>query len=188
MPSRTPRRSHGAPPPGDGFRVATAEDLVALLDLEREANLVGLRHVFPPERYPFPEDDVLARWALVLDEPGVTVLVQDATDRPGLDVLAAYDDRSLRHLAVHPDRWGRGLARRAVAEVVLGIGGRCGSGDGPCCLVELWCLVENHRARALYEHLGWQAAPDRREAPWPPHPTEMRYTRRLDHVRLDGTG
>ena len=66
----------------------------------------GLGHVFPPERYPFPDDDVLARWALVLDEPGVTVLVRDR-EAGGLDLFAAYDDRSLRHLAVHPTTGAR---------------------------------------------------------------------------------
>jgi len=152
------------------FREATVDDLVALRDLEREANLVGLRHVFPPERFPFPGDDVLARWALVLDEPGVTVLVRDA-ESGGVDALAAYDDRQLRHLAVRPDQWGRGLASTLIATVLAAMGRR-GTTDA-----ELWCLVDNHRARGLYEHLGWQATTDRQEAPWPPHPTEMRYRR-----------
>jgi len=147
------------------FREATVDDLVALRDLEREANLVGL-----PERFPFPDDDVLARWALVLDEPGVTVLVRDA-ESGGVDALAAYDDRQLRHLAVRPDQWGRGLASTLIATVLAAMGRR-GTTDA-----ELWCLVDNHRARGLYEHLGWQATTDRQEAPWPPHPTEMRYRR-----------
>ena len=98
------------------FREATVDDLTALLDLERAANLAGLGHVFPPERYPFPDDDVLARWALVLDEPGVDVLVRDAQDG-GIDLFAAYDDRSLRHLAVHPGQWGSGLATTAIETV-----------------------------------------------------------------------
>src|SRR4051794_7898373 len=37
------RCQHGAM-----FREATVEDLPALLDLERRANLAGLAHVFPP--------------------------------------------------------------------------------------------------------------------------------------------
>lgn len=154
------------------FRTATQADAPALRELEREANLVGLGHVFPPDRYPFPEDDVLARWALVLDEPGVDVLVRDST--PGqVDIFAAYDDRSLRHLAVHPDLWGTGLASTAI-ETVLHAMVRRGA-----TVAELWCLEENRRARRLYEHLGWRPAQDRRPAPWPPHPTEMRYTRQL---------
>ena len=44
-------------------------------------------------------------------------------------------------------------------------------------IAQLWCLEENHRARRLYEYLGWRATRDRQSAPWPPHPTEMRYTR-----------
>ena len=153
------------------LREATDDDVPALQDLERVANLAGLAHVFPPDRFPFPDDAVLARWALVLQEPGVTVLVRDAEDGGGLDVFAAYDDRSLRHLAVRPDQWGRGLASAAIEEV-LGAMGRRGTTDA-----ELWCLVENRRARRLYEHLGWQPTTDRRPAPWPPHPEEMRYTR-----------
>ena len=153
------------------FREATIDDLSALRDLEREANLVGLAHVFPPERFPFPDDDVLARWALVLDEPRVSVMVRDAEDGNGIDLLAAYDDTTLRHLAVHPDRWGLGLASTAIETVLHAMDLR------GTTIAELWCLEENHRARRLYEHRGWRATSDRQPAPWPPHPTEMRYTR-----------
>jgi GNAT superfamily N-acetyltransferase len=153
------------------LREATTEDLVALLDLEREANLAGLAHVFPADRYPFPDDAVLSRWVLVLEEPGVTVLVQDAD--VGIDVLVAYDDRSLRHLAVHPDRWGQGLAGLAVGTAVQAMARRGAT------TAELWCLAENRRARRLYEHLGWTATTDQRSASWPPHPVELRYARPL---------
>src|SRR6476619_2026631 len=100
------------------FREATVDDLTALLDLERAANLVGLRHVFPPERYPFPEDDVLARWALVLDEPGVQVLVRDAQEGDGLDLFAAYDDRR----AVVPGGEHPGPAALRVPRLARGAG------------------------------------------------------------------
>jgi RimJ/RimL family protein N-acetyltransferase len=154
------------------FRAATTDDLPALLDLERTASLAGLGHVFPPERYPFPDDDVLARWALVLDEPGVDVLVRDADpDQGGIDLLAAYDQRSLRHLAVHPDHWGSGLATTAIETVLRTMDER------GTTIADLWCLEENRRARRLYAYLGWRETTDRRPAPWPPHPTEMRYTR-----------
>jgi RimJ/RimL family protein N-acetyltransferase len=43
----------------------------------------------------------------------------------------------------------------------------------------LWVLEENHRARRLYERLGWVPTDDRREAPWPPHPVEVSYARPL---------
>ncbi len=151
------------------FREATADDLSALRDLEREASLAALGHVFAPDRFPFPDDDVLARWSLVLDDPDCAVLV--AEDETGLVALAAYDDSTLRHLAVRPDHWGSGLGSAAVETALRGLDLR------GCTIASLWCLEENHRARRLYEHLGWAATDDRREAPWPPHPTELRYTR-----------
>lgn len=152
------------------LRAATDDDLGALRDLERDANLAALGHVFPPDRFPFPDDDVLARWRIVLDDPTVDVLVQDGEDGR-LDLFAAYDDVSLRHLAVRPEHWGRGLASEAIAAVLHGMHLR------GTTVAELWCLEDNHRARRLYEHLGWQPADELRPAPWPPHPTEMRYTR-----------
>ena len=151
------------------FRAASRDDIVALRDLERAANLAALGHVFPPERYPFPDDDVLARWALVLDDPDVAVMV--AEEDGELVAFAAYDRSTLRHLAVRPDRWGNGLASTAVETVLHALDLR------GCTVASLWCLEENQRARRLYEWLGWRPTPDRREAPWPPHPVEMRYTR-----------
>ena len=151
------------------FRDATLDDIGALRDLEREANLAALGHVFPPERFPFPDDDVLARWALVLDEPGVVVRVVE--DESGLVAVAAYDDSTLRHLAVRPDHWGNGLASAAIETALQAMDLR------GCTIASLWCLEENGRARRLYEYLGWRPTTDRREAPWPPHPMEMRYTR-----------
>lgn len=153
------------------FREATQDDLLMLAELEREANLAALAHVFPPEEYPFPFDDVLARWKLVLDDPEVVVLVSDDRDGRGLDAYAAYDDSTLRHLAVHPRRWGQGLASAAVETAVHAMDRR------GTTIASLWVLLENHRARRLYSYLGWQETDQVREAAWPPHPLEVRYTR-----------
>lgn len=143
------------------WRPAGPDDAPALRDLERAANLVGLAHVFPADRFPFPDDGVLARWALVLDDPEVVVEVVDGDD--GFLAFAAYDRDSLRHVAVHPDVWGTGLARAAVARAVA---------HG---VRRLWVLDANHRARRLYEHLGWSATGVEQECPWAPHPTELEY-------------
>jgi GNAT superfamily N-acetyltransferase len=156
------------------FRYATAEDVGPLADLERAANEVGLAHVFPAERYPFPMDDVIARWALVLADPAVKVLVVDADEDSGdagLLAYAAYDDSSLRHVAVRPDQWGHGLASTAIEAAVQAIKRRGAT------IASLWVLEENGRARRLYEYLGWRATEERRPAPWPPYPTELRHTR-----------
>jgi ribosomal protein S18 acetylase RimI-like enzyme len=156
------------------LRPATDADLLALAELKRDANLASLAHVFAPERHPFPFDSVLARWRLVLDDPAAVVLVLDAAGhRPGLDLYLAHDHETIRHLAVHPARWGHGLAATAMATAV-GDMARRGTREA-----SLWVLEENDRARRFYERLGWTATPERRDAPWPPHPTELRYTRPL---------
>jgi len=155
------------------LRDALDQDLVALRDLEREANLVGLAHVFAPDRYPFPDDAVLARWRIVMDDPEVAVLVVDGPRGDGLLAYVAHDDSTLRHLAVHPDHWGEGIAAMAIEVAVRGIRLRGATG------ASLWCLRENHRARRLYEYLGWNSTKDSREASWPPHPVEMRFQRSI---------
>lgn len=148
---------------GRMFRDATPADAPALRDLERAANLAGLGHVFDPDRHPFPDDDVLARWALVLREPGVRTLVRDDT------ALVAHDLGTLRHVAVHPDRWHEGWGRRCVEVAVAGM--RAASTAEP----RLWVLTANHRARGLYEHLGWRPTGRTQESPWPPYPEEQEY-------------
>jgi len=146
------------------FRLAEADAATALTELERDANLIALAHVFPPDEYPYPFDDVRARWSEVLADPAITVAVVDGPGR--LDAFVAYDARRLRHLAVHPDRWGSGLARAAVefAEARM---------DEP----RLWCLEANHRALGLYEHLGWRLTGRTQPAEFPPFPVELELAR-----------
>ena len=145
------------------WRRAGVDDAAALTDLERDANLVALAHVFPPERFPFPWDGVRERWAATLDEPGVVVEAVDGEGR--LEAFLAHDGTTLRHLAVHPDRWGQGMAREAVERAATAGAHR------------LWCLVDNHRARAVYDHLGFRETGASRQAPWPPYPTEVELAR-----------
>lgn len=141
------------------WRRATADDAGPLRDLEREANLIGLAHVFGD--LPFPADGVLARWALVLDDPDVVTEVVDGPE--GLLAFTAYDGESLRHLGVHPSAWGRGLGAAGVRRAVAAGATR------------LWVLELNHRARGLYSRLGWVASGVTQECPWPPHPVELEY-------------
>ena len=141
------------------WRRATEADAVALRDLERIASQTGLAHVFGD--LPYPDDDVLARWALLLDDP--EVLVEVVEDEQGLVALAAHDGTSLRHLAVRPDHWSAGLGREAFARAEAA-GAR-----------RLWVLAENGRARTLYESLGWAPTGVSQECPWPPYPTELEY-------------
>ena len=141
------------------WRRATAADAVALRDLERDASRRGLAHVFGD--LPCPDDDVLSRWVLLLDDPEVVVEVVE--DEQGPVALAAHDGTSLRHLAVRPDHWRSGLGREGFARAEAA-GAR-----------RLWVLADNARARGLYEHLGWRPSGVTQECPWPPFPTELEY-------------
>jgi RimJ/RimL family protein N-acetyltransferase len=150
------------------FRVAGEADAVALRDLERAASLAALGHIFPAERFPYPDDDVLARWHLVLADPTVSVRLREEEDAPVC--LVAYDEAgTLRHLAVHPARWGAGLAGEAV-RLALASWRAAGLSEA-----RLWCLAENHRARARYERWGWRLTGAAQEAPWAPYPRELEY-------------
>ncbi len=144
------------------WRPASASDAGPLADLERDANLVALAHVFPAD-LPFPHDQVRRRWEFTLLEAGVTVEV--VAGRGRLDAYVAHDGETLRHLAVRPDRWGEGLGATAVANAVARRAQR------------LWCLEANHRARRLYARLGWRPSGRARPAAWPPHPLEIEYVR-----------
>jgi len=156
------------------FRAAVGDDARRLAELERDANLVALAHVFPPTQFAFPFDDVCARWAQVLADPACHV---DVVDRPGpaglLDGFVAYDRARLRHLAVRPDRFGDGLAAQVLARAETGmraLGARSGY---------LWVLVANRRARRFYERHGWQPTRHRQACEWAPYPVETQYRRDL---------
>ncbi|PUA80589.1 GNAT family N-acetyltransferase [Nocardioides currus] len=141
------------------WRPATADEAGPLADLERDANLVGLAHVFGD--LPFPYDAVLSRWVLLLDDPEVVVEV--VAGEAGLLAYVAHDRESLRHLAVHPDVWGRGLGRAGFDRAAAAGATR------------LWVLDLNHRARGLYDAMGWTPSGVTQECPWPPHPVELEY-------------
>ncbi|MPZ61520.1 MAG: GNAT family N-acetyltransferase [Propionibacteriales bacterium] len=159
------------------MREADAVDFAALRDLEQSASVAALGHIFPPDRYPYPADRVLARWRLVLDDSAVTVLVEECSGE--LLGLAAYDDRWLQHLAVHPDRWRGGLGTGLQAASLAAMAERGAR------TAHLWVLADNHGARRFYEHTGWRLAADEREAEYPPHPPVVSYARDLGDFRRE---
>ena len=107
---------------------------------------------------------MLDRWRAVLADQSVTVDVADGP--PGLVVFAAYDRTTLRHLAVHPEWWGRGVGSTAVDRAVTRIEPAAWS---PGC--GAWSTTSG--PLALYRRLGWEATGAERQAEWPPYPTEI---------------
>jgi GNAT superfamily N-acetyltransferase len=142
--------------------------LLTLFDLEKQASTKALAHVFGPD-IPFPDDDVLARWRLVLDEPGMTVLIdEDHDDAVG---FAAFADGWLRHFAVAPAWWGTGRAKTLHDAAVGAL-----KADG-ARTTYLWVLVENRRARAFYQREGWVDSAVRDVEVFAPYPVKMQMTR-----------
>lgn len=152
----------------DVIRVATSDDAVLLLDIEKQASTAALSHVFGPD-IPFPDGDVLARWRLVLEEPGITTLLDVEGDDPV--GYAAFGDGWLRHFAVVPALWGSGhatvLHRRAAAML---------SAEGTTTAY-LWVLVDNFRGRAFYKRHGWVDTGVRDVEVFPPYPVKMKLRR-----------
>lgn len=152
------------------IRPATHDDLVTLLELEQAASTAALGHVFGPD-IPFPVDDVLARWALVLDEPDVAVVLDEVAG--GAVGFAAFGNGWLQHLGVLPTHWGTGCGR-ALHDHALAALAAAGADEA-----SLWVLVENHRARAFYDRLGWADSGDRDREVFEPYPVKLRMTRAL---------
>ena len=55
-------------------RRVQSDEFVALFELERVASLAGLGHVFPVEEFPFPDEEVLAKYRLWFEDPDFRAL------------------------------------------------------------------------------------------------------------------
>jgi RimJ/RimL family protein N-acetyltransferase len=126
-------------------------------EIQREASLAGLGHVYGDE--PFPDEAIRERWRSF---PG-TVLV---AERDGVVVgVAGIEGEWLHGFYVAPAYWGSGVARELhAAAVELGAS-------------RLWCLEENRRARRFYEREGWVLNGETRVVEYPPHPLDIGYSR-----------
>ncbi len=146
------------------IRPAEPGDEEALLAVQRAASLAALAHVFPPERFPFPDEEIRRRWEAQLRRDEATTLLAEVE---GLAVgLVSWSPGWLESLFVVPQHWGTGVAARLHDEAVAGL-------ERPC---HLWVLEENPRARRFYDRRGWGPDGERRPANFPPWPPELRYT------------
>jgi RimJ/RimL family protein N-acetyltransferase len=126
-------------------------------EIQREASLAGLGHIYLDE--PFPDDAIRERWRAF---PG-TVLV---AERDGVVVgVAGLEDDWLMGFYVLPAYWGSGVAHE-LHEAVVERGAQ-----------RLWCLEDNRRARRFYEKRGWAVNGETRVVEYPPHPLDVGYSR-----------
>ncbi|GAB4051277.1 GNAT family N-acetyltransferase [Catellatospora paridis] len=152
------------------LRLAAREDLGDLLDVQQEGAQRALARIFPQDAYPFPRDEIFARWAAEIADPGIEAYVIEHAGR--VSGFAATRGDELLHFGTAVDTWGTGLAVAAHDEILQRL---AASGVS---LARLRVFEENHRAIRFYEKLGWQRTVARTRTSFPPHPVLLGYQRR----------
>lgn len=150
------------------IRRGDLDDLELVFAIQREASLAGLADVFPPDRFPYPDDEVREDLRRQLDDPRYVALVDE--DGRG---FALVGDGWLQRLYVREAAWGSGLAGELHAAALAALRER------GTATASLWCLVDNTRARRFYEKHGWYLNGDERVVPFPPHPVDVGYSTKL---------
>ena len=154
------------------MRQAHPEDVETLLAIQREAALDAYAHIYPPERYPFPNDDIRAAWAAALADPEVEVYLGESDGVAAGSVSVAGD--FLRTLYVRPADQGRGVGS-ALHDFALERLRERGIRRA-----KLWTLEENASGRRFYERRGWRLTDETRIVPFPPHPLDVQYALPLE--------
>jgi tRNA dimethylallyltransferase len=153
------------------LRPARAEDAESAFEVQRAASLGALAHIYPPDRYPFPDDAIRERWREAIADAGGSVLVAERGGR--IAGVAAAKDGWLNGLYVVPEEWGNGVADRLHDEALRALAA-AGS-----TTARLWVLEDNARARRFYERRGWRRDGSERVVPFPPHPLDVGYSKEL---------
>jgi GNAT superfamily N-acetyltransferase len=150
------------------IRQGSIEDLALLLSIQREASMAGFAHIFPPERYPYPDADVRRGLYEQLQDGENVVLIDDEDCG-----FALVGPGWLRRLFIRERAWGTGVAEvlHAASLATLRAQGTSSA--------SLWCLAENARARRFYEKHGWRYNGSKRAVPFPPHPLDVGYSLEL---------
>ena len=137
------------------IRRARPDEHRLLTRLERAASEEPLGHIFPPEDYPYPVNEVTRRWRRVLRDRFAHVHLLELFDAPVGYV--AFDDDTVLHLGVVAHQTRRGYGSALIEFACLEI---FSSGVGEA---SLWVLAENEVARAFYRSHGWTDTDGRRQ-------------------------
>jgi tRNA dimethylallyltransferase len=153
------------------LRKAGRADAEAAFQVQRTASLAALAHIYPPTRYPFPDDAVRARWHAAVADARTHVVVAERGD--AIVGVAAAKDGWLEGLYLVPEEWGNGVADRLHDDALRALATHGATS------ARLWVLEDNARARRFYERRGWRRDGSERVVPFPPHPLDVGYTRDL---------
>jgi ribosomal protein S18 acetylase RimI-like enzyme len=141
----------------------------ALYRAYRRTALVAYAHIFPPDRFPFPDAVVRSDWHELASNSAPDSRLIVGTLHGALAGATLVKPASLEHLFVVPEYWGSGLAQALLLEA-LGIWRQRGTRAA-----SLEVLAENRRARAFYERLGWRTDGRERLGEFPPYPRVVGY-------------
>jgi GNAT superfamily N-acetyltransferase len=147
------------------IRRGSVADLELVFSIQREASIAAFANVFPPDRYPYPDDAVRRALREQLEDSGNVVLL----DREGRG-FALVGQGWLQQLFVREPAWGTGVADELHAAALDTLGSQGATS------ASLWCLAENARARRFYEKRGWRLNGSERVVPFPPHPLDVGYS------------
>jgi GNAT superfamily N-acetyltransferase len=157
--------------PGMMLRSAGDDDVEALLAVQRAASVAAFAHIYPPDRYPFPDDAIRDVWRQALADGGVETFVAEVDGEP-VGSVSVRDD-FLNALYVVPEQWRSGIGSALHDHALERLRAR---GIG---VAKLWTLEENWDARRFYERRGWALNGETRIVPFPPHPLDVGYSREL---------
>jgi GNAT superfamily N-acetyltransferase len=153
------------------IRQARSDEAETLLAIQREACVVAFAHIYPPERYPFPDDEILIAWRKALADPDVEVFIADVGGEPVGSVSIGND--FLRTLYVLPAHWRTGIGSELHDHALERLRAR------GCTRAKLWTLEENWNARRYYEKRDWTLSDETRVVPFPPNPIDVQYAKEL---------
>ena len=150
------------------IRRARPDEAEALLRVQREAAVAAFAHVFPPDSYPFPDEDVRQAWRRALADPTVEVYVAEREGELAGSVSVGHG--FLRTLYVLPAQQGGGVGSALHDHALDRLRAR-GAREA-----KLWTLEENHGARRFYEKRGWRPNGETRIVEFPPNPIDVGYS------------
>ena len=154
------------------IRAARPDEAETLLAIQRDACVVAFAHIFPPDAYPFPDDEVRGNWRDLLANPqGSEVYVAEADGVPVAAVSLGAGFLSTLYVVPAHQGTGVGTALHDLALDRL----RAHGNDS----ARLWTLEENWDARRYYEKRGWTLTDERRVVPFPPGPIDVQYAKGL---------
>lgn len=137
------------------------------MQVQQVGAVAGLGHIFDQEQYPFPAEQVRARWASEIDDQAIDCFAVIAENE--LAGFAATRGAEFLHFGTAVHWWGSGLADTAYEEVEAHLRAQGHQ--------VLWLQVfeENLRAIRLYQRHGWKPTEQATRSAYPPHPTLRRY-------------